>query len=148
MIVRLAGEADVPAVVGAYDWLFAPPGSKPDSWDETEAAARLRAVMAGEGRSTVFVAEDEGRVIGFCTVYLDIVSVRFGQRSWIEDLAVDPGARSKGTGTALMDAADAWARERGAEHIKLESGDARLRAHKFYEARGEVSTSRCFGWPL
>ena len=29
-------------------------------------------------------------VVGFATVYLDIVSVRFGQRAWVEDLAVAP----------------------------------------------------------
>jgi GNAT superfamily N-acetyltransferase len=98
----------------------------------------------------VLVAQpvNEGDIVGFCTAYLDIVSVRFGQRCWVEDLAAHPSWRSRGIGTLLLDAACGWARERGASHIELDSGDARHRAHQFYERRSPSSMSRCFGWTL
>jgi hypothetical protein len=42
------------------------------------------------------VAVDNVSLVGFATVYLDIVSVRFGQRAWVEDLAVAPIADRPG----------------------------------------------------
>jgi len=145
--IRFATDTDLPAVAAAYAWLFAPPGSTPPAWDESVAVARLDAVAADED-SDVFVAEEDGRIVGFSTVYLDIRSVRFGRRCWIEDLAVDPDHRSRGVGAGLMDAAENWARARGATHLELDSGDARERAHRFYESRDPSWTSRCFGWLL
>lgn len=145
--IRTARDADLPAVVAAYEWLFAPPGSRPASWDEAYAVQRLGAALRDE-RTTVLVAVDGDLIVGFCTAYLDIVSVRFGQRCWVEDLATDPDRRSRGVGTRLLDAACDWARTHGATHIELDSGDARHRAHRFYEARDPSWTSRCFGWLL
>jgi GNAT superfamily N-acetyltransferase len=59
-------------------------------------------------RSDVLIADADGHPVGFCTVYLDILSVRFGQRSWIEDLAVHPDRRSQSIGRRLMTAAQDW----------------------------------------
>ncbi|HEU4908276.1 MAG TPA: GNAT family N-acetyltransferase, partial [Propionibacteriaceae bacterium] len=123
-MIREALPADVPELVAAYDWLFAPPGVRPPDWSPTVAADRLEAAMA-DHRSAVLVADDNHTVVGFATVYLDIVSVRFGQRAWIEDLAVAPHRRSGGIGKALLDAAKVWARDHGAARLELESGSAR-----------------------
>jgi len=148
MIIRSAVDADLPAVAAAYAWLFEPPGGMPPTWNESGATAALRDVLAAE-RSDVLVAVDDGDTLaGFCTVYLDIVSVRFGQRCWIEDLAVHPDRRAQRVGARLMDAASDWAKDHGASHVELDSGDARLRAHRFYERREPAWTSRCFGWVL
>ena len=38
----------------------------------------------------MLVADDDGELVGFAIVYIDIVSVRFGQRAWVEDLTVAP----------------------------------------------------------
>ena len=67
-----------------------------------------------DDRAVVLVDDDNNTIVGFATVYLDIVSVRFGQRAWLEDLAVAPDRRSGGVGKALLHAAKAWARDRGA----------------------------------
>ncbi|MEA2171444.1 MAG: hypothetical protein QOF76_4744 [Solirubrobacteraceae bacterium] len=144
-MIRPATATDVPALVAAYDWLFAPPGGEPAGWDPDAAADRLRLAIAGE-RSTVLVAG--APITGFCTVYLDIESVRFGQRAWVEDLAVDAAHRSAGTGKALLGAACDWARERGATHLELDSGDARVDAHRFYEREGPAWRSRAYGYVL
>ncbi|MCP2324461.1 GNAT superfamily N-acetyltransferase [Hamadaea flava] len=151
VVIRTAFEDDVPAVVAAYEWLFAPPGSPPPSWDPDIAADRVRQALAADD-STVLIAVEspavDSGVVGFCTAYLDIVSVRFGRRCWVEDLATHPGRRSQGLGTLLLDAACSFARARGASHIELDSGDARVRAHHFYEARTPSWTARSFGWVL
>ena len=78
----------------------------------------------------------------------DLHSVRFGYRAWIEDLAVAPDRRSAGIGKALLDAARAWARGRGATHLELDSAEARADAHRFYEREGAQYRSISFGWEL
>lgn len=134
-------------MLGLYEWLFAPPGAMPGQWERRRAAASLRQAIASHD-SVVLVADDAGELVGLCTAYQDIHSVRFGYRAWVEDLAVDPGRRSKGIGKLLLDSAKAWARERGATHLELDSGDARLDAHRFYERESPDWTSRQFAWVL
>ena len=147
VIVRDAFADEMRAVAACYEWLFDPPGMRPPQWDEGVAVARLREAVESD-RSAVLVADVDSQIIGVCTVYLDIVSVRFGQRCWIEDLAVHPEWRSRGVGAGLMDAAAQWARDHGASHLELDSAEARERAHRFYERRRPAWTSRCFGWTL
>jgi GNAT superfamily N-acetyltransferase len=146
-VIRAAEPGDRDALVAAYEWLFAPPGSRPPRWDPERAALRLRQAMAS-GASEVLVADVDGAVVGICTVYRDIESVRFGQRAWVEDLAVHPDHRSAGHGKALLDAAKDWARERGAAHLELDSGEARADAHRFYEREQPSWRSINFGWEL
>jgi GNAT superfamily N-acetyltransferase len=146
-VIREAQAADAGALVGAYEWLFAPPGSRPAQWDKERASSRL-AGLVDAFDATMLVADVDGAVVGICSVYLDVVSVRFGQRAWVEDLAVDPGHRSAGHGKALLDAAKDWARARGATHLELDSGEARADAHRFYMREQPSWRSACFGWEL
>jgi GNAT superfamily N-acetyltransferase len=146
-VIRPAREDEVAALVAAYDWLFAPPGSQPRQWDPDAARQRLLALIASAD-GEVFVADADGVVVGICTVALDLVSVRFGQRAWVEDLAVDPDSRSAGHGKALLDAAKDWGRERGATHLELDSGEARGDAHRFYEREQPSWRSVSYGWEL
>jgi len=146
-VIRPAREDEVAALVAAYDWLFAPPGSQPRQWDPDAARQRLLALIASAD-GEVFVADADGVVVGICTVALDLLSVRFGQRAWVEDLAVDPDSRSAGHGKALLDAAKDWGRQRGATHLELDSGEARGDAHRFYERERPSWRSVSYGWEL
>ncbi|MGH2961620.1 MAG: GNAT family N-acetyltransferase [Solirubrobacterales bacterium] len=145
--IRVARLAEVDALVPLYEWLFEPPGSRPDAWDAERAADALGGAIRSED-SVVLVAEDDGRVIGFCTAYIDLESVRFGRRCWVEDLAVDPNRRSEGVGGALLTEARGWARERGATHLELDSAEARTDAHRFYEREGANWRSLSYSWVL
>ena len=145
--VREASAAEVERVLGMYEWLFAPPGSLPPRWNADRARAAIAQAIE-DPSSAVLVAEHRGDLLGICTAYLDMNSIRFGPRCWVEDLAVSPDHRSQGVGKALLDAAKDWARERGASHLELDSGDARAEAHRFYEREGPSWTSRCFAWEL
>ena len=145
--IRAAGADEVERVLGMYEWLFAPPGSLPPRWDPEQAGAALAEAIGAEG-STVLVAEHRTQLLGFVSAYLELESVRFGLRCWVEDLVVSPEHRSQGVGKALLDGAKDWARERGATHLELDSSDARIEAHRFYEREGPSWTSRCFAWEL
>ena len=147
LTIRSAAPGEEGHLVAMYEWLFAPPGSRPGRWDDTRARERLRVAIASPD-STILVAEDGGELIGFCTAYMDLESVRFGQRCWVEDFAIDPRRRSRGVGAALLDAVKAWARSAGATHLELDSGLARTDAHRFYEREGGARQSYSFGWEL
>jgi GNAT superfamily N-acetyltransferase len=139
-----AGEED--AVLALYEWLFAAPGVRPPGWDPERARGALRGAMESP-RAAVLVADD-GALVGLCTGYLDLDSVRFGSRCWVEDLAVAPARRSQGIGSALLTATRDWARERGATHLELDTGKARVDAQRFYEREQPSWRSIGYAWTL
>jgi GNAT superfamily N-acetyltransferase len=148
--IRAAEPADEGAILAAYEWLFAPPGSRPRAWNRERAAAAVAEAIESE-RSAVFVAEQSrgaDGVVGLCTAYLDLHSVRFGPRCWVEDLAVEPGRRSEGIGRALLARAREWAAERGATHLELDTGEARVDAQRFYERERPSWRSISYAWEL
>jgi GNAT superfamily N-acetyltransferase len=145
--LREAAPADADAVLPLYEWLFSPPGSVPPGWDRAAGLERLRETIASP-RSAVLLAADGAALVGLCSVYLDLNSVRYGLRCWVEDLAVDPARRSGGIGASLLDGARGWARSRGATHLELDSGAARSDAHRFYERERPSWTGRQYAWWL
>ena len=147
--VRSAEAGEAGEIVPLYEWLFAPPGSRPPDWDPRRAEVALE--QAIESRDSVILLAEAGAngpLIGLCSCYQDMHSVRFGYRAWVEDLAVDPEWRSRGVGKALLDAARGWGRERGAMHLELDSSMERRDAHRFYEREGAEYKSISFGWRL
>ncbi|HEX6585639.1 MAG TPA: GNAT family N-acetyltransferase [Solirubrobacterales bacterium] len=145
--IRAAMPGEVERVLGMYEWLFAPPGSVPPRWDPGRAREAIADAIA-DPEAAVLVAEHRGELLGLCTAYMDLDSVRFGRRCWVEDLAVSPSHRSQGVGKVLLDAAKDWARERGATHLELDSGETRADAHRFYEREDPSWRSVSYAWEL
>jgi len=146
--IRAAREAEVDTVLGIYAWLFEPPGYTPRWWDEKRARRALAEAIEAK-RSAVLVAEtDAGELVGVVSAYLDLNSIRFGLRCWIEDLAVDPMRRSAGIGKALLDAAKAWAKEHGATHLELDTGLAREDTQRFYDRQKPIAKGYSYSWAL
>ena len=145
--VRTALGGEVERILGMYEWLFEPPGSVPPGWDPERGRRALgRAISSDE--SAVLVAERGPELLGFASCYLDLDSVRYGLRCWVEDLAVSPEHRSQGVGKALLDGAKGWAEQRGATHLELDSGEARLDAHRFYEREEPAWKGLQYSWLL
>lgn len=147
-VIRAAEPGEEQRVIALYEWLFAPPGITPPSWDERRAAVALRQAIDSHDATVIVAEDDRGEFVGFITGYQDMHSVRFGYRAWVEDLAVHPERRSEGIGKALLDAAKSWARERGATHLELDSAETRADAHRFYEREEPSWRSVCFAWEL
>jgi GNAT superfamily N-acetyltransferase len=55
-------------------------------------------------------------------------------------LAVDPEARGQGLGRALIGRVEDWAQELGASRIKVQSGNDRHEAHRFYGRIGYLAS--------
>jgi GNAT superfamily N-acetyltransferase len=145
--IREARLDEVEAVLPCYQWLFDPPGERPPLWDEQGARMALTATIEDHD-SVLLLADDEGELVGFCTAYLDLNSVRFGPRCWVEDLAVHPDRRSQGIGQALLGAAKRWAAQHGSTHLELDTAEARTDAQRFYEGEDPSWRSVSYSWRL
>ncbi|WP_298672200.1 GNAT family acetyltransferase [uncultured Sphingomonas sp.] len=82
--------------------------------------------------SAILVARRAGAIVGSVMTGYD------GHRGWVYYLAVAPDARRAGLGRALMDAAEAWLRARGAPKLQLMVRAGNEGAQAFYRALGFV----------
>jgi ribosomal protein S18 acetylase RimI-like enzyme len=119
------------------------------AWDDAAAFAPglrdvlARAVRAQGPQSTVLVAEGaEGTPLGFISLRVgkDVVGAARGH---VADLAVIADARRMGVGTALMEAGEAWARDRGLPALSLDVWSSNKRALAFYQRLGYFAESLC-----
>jgi GNAT superfamily N-acetyltransferase len=148
VVVRPAEAGEERRLLGTYEWLFAPPGSRPRKWDPERAAAVLAEAIASPEAEILVAEAPSGELVGICTAYHELNSVRFGDRVWVEDLAVHPERRSQGIGKRLLDAAKDWARGRGATHLELASALGRTEAHRFYEREGPIGRAYSYVFEL
>jgi GNAT superfamily N-acetyltransferase len=65
-------------------------------------------------------------------------SMQSADRAELIGLVVDGRARRRGTGRALVDAAEQWAQSRGLTTLTVRSNVARDLSHPFYEALGYI----------
>jgi GNAT superfamily N-acetyltransferase len=104
---------------------------------------RFLADLTSSSQSFLFVAESDGRMVGFISGELREGSPTFRQRTWasVDDVFVEPDSRNLGIGRALLESVEAWARERRADGISLQVAAANERGRKFYAELGfrEVS---------
>jgi GNAT superfamily N-acetyltransferase len=92
----------------------------------------------------VFVAEEDGRVVGVVDLCL-MPRLNFAtDQAWVPDLVVTEAARSRGAGAALLARCEELARERSAWGIRLESATWRERAHAFYVREGWTHSGKSF----
>jgi GNAT superfamily N-acetyltransferase len=131
-LIRAAVPADVPALAALATHLGYP--ATADAMRE-----RLERIAARDDYQT-YVAERDGRVVGFAGVMHGLSYVYDPPYARLLSLVVEPGERGKGTGAALVAAAERWARGRGAEQMHLTTALHREGAHRFYEGLGYERT--------
>ncbi len=87
-----------------------------------------------------WIAEDSGRSLG-C-----VALARFNGYGEVKSLFVDPDARGKGVGAALMATLEDRARALGLPLLRLETGDTLDEAHRLYARQGFVPTGPFGGY--
>jgi ribosomal protein S18 acetylase RimI-like enzyme len=128
MIIRAATAADDGAVVALWDRCgLTRPWNPP---------LRDLAFLRAEGHGALLLAEDEGAAIGSVMVGHD------GHRGWIYYLAVTPARQRSGLGRRLVEAAEAWCRERGVPKVMLLVRPENAAVRAFYERIGFVEEPR------
>ena len=143
-IVRRATEADAPALgrLGgmllrahhAFDpQRFIAPGTDPESGYQWFLQTQLK-----EESAVVFVAEQEGVVIGYVFAALEPISWKELRDAcgFIHDVAVDEAGRRSGVSTALMTAALDWLRSRGAPRVVLGTAERNAAAQRLFDKLG------------
>ncbi len=89
------------------------------------------------GESVVFIAlAPDGSALGFMQLYPGFSSVRMVRTWLLNDLFVAPQARRQGVAEALLGAAAAFARARGAGRMTLSTGVANITAQTMYGRLG------------
>jgi GNAT superfamily N-acetyltransferase len=93
----------------------------PQFLDQEKYESEWRNILAAED-TAVFVAEEEGAVIGLLTV--KVVSETYHRPqpvcfAWAGIVSVDETKRGQGVGRALTSLAESWAAERGAVDMRL-----------------------------
>jgi GNAT superfamily N-acetyltransferase len=132
LLIRTASPDDVPALAALATHLGY--ATTPDAMRE-----RLGRIMPRDDYET-YVAERDGRVVGFAGVMHGLSYVYDPPYARLLSLVVEPGERGRGTGAALVAAAERWAREHGAAQLHLTTALHRDGAHRFYERLGYERT--------
>jgi len=120
--------ADAPAVALLSEQLGYPVSSE-------AVADRLASFAVSHGHGC-YVAERDGRILGWVDVFSVHMLISPCFFAEIGGLVVDTKARRQGIGRALMSTAETWAREQGYAEVRLRSGLHRTDAHEFYQSLG------------
>lgn len=136
LVVRAAEPRDLTAVTALVRELAT--SFVPDADRVAEGFAELLAsTAAGGARGRLTVAEEGGRVVGYCLAATHTTLHANGPAVWVEELVVDAACRGRGTGSALMADVEAWAARRGAVVVAL----ATRRAGAFYAGLGYAESA-------
>lgn len=136
--VRHATAGDAPGIAAAVRELLFELGGKPASAEQLRDAAR--ALVEDQDAGALFVAEADGKIVGFLGVSWQQAVRIPGSYGLIQELWVNPSWRSQAIGADLLEALNALARERGIGRIEVGLPGDRFpgveATRAFYEANG------------
>jgi GNAT superfamily N-acetyltransferase len=142
-VVRLAGPADFDPVSALLEEL-----GRPAVTDRDACLAVYERDLADPEAQHLLAEDDDGRIVGFCSLHFRPRLNQTSPQAWVPDLIVTEDARSMKVGHALLSEAVKRARERGCHHFTLESAHWREDAHRFYANFGLSDDGLSFGEAL
>ena len=78
----------------------------------------------------------DGELLGYACLYWSFTSLVPAETVLMNDLYVDPAARGKGIGRALIEASAAAGRERGAQRLEWATAPDNETAQRLYDSTG------------
>ena len=144
-LVRTAKAEDLPSLSALFDSYRQFYGQPADP----EACLRFMQQRMEQGDARQLVAQDpEGSLLGFVQLYPLWSSVRMKPLWLLNDLYVAESSRSKGVGSALLEAAKTMALQTGACGLSLETSPDNRKAKSLYERSGfDLQTHHFYFWP-
>lgn len=124
--IRTPTEPDAPALIELVRQFPTPTPS---------SAAKLAAIFAGkldDSTAYIFVAEDEGGLIGYVSGCRRTAFYAGGETAWVDEILVSPSHRGQDIGGLLMEAFEQRAAAEGCKLVSL----ATAGAGPFYSNRG------------
>lgn len=101
-------------------------GEIPEEW--------FRDIIASPWHDLLIAVEDN-QIIGFMSLSV-VMGPGIRRNAYLEDFVVDENIRAHGVGTALWDAMEKWAEEKGCARMEFTCGNGREVAQKFYKNHG------------
>lgn len=145
LILRAATPGDIAALarlgkasfVDAFGHMYSP-ADLAAFLEATKSEAAIAALIA-DPRAVIQLAEQDGRLLGYCTIGLDCGwpdHARGSRAMELKQLYMDSAATGLGIGTLLMDWALAELARRGADEIQLSVYSGNHGAQRFYARYG------------
>ena len=142
MQIRTATIDDIPAMAELLHELFA---IEADFTPDYDTQIRGLGMLIESESAKIFVAEDNGHVVGMCTIQV-IISTAMGMEvGAMEDVVIDVDHRGKGIGSAMMCLVEQWARAKGLGRLQLLADKDNGPALCFYRQQGWKHTN-LIGW--
>ena len=137
MLIRSAKDSDYEELMGLYN-LFV----ESDRYSEHDSDSFHK--VLNNPNNFIFIAEDEGAIIGFLTFSVRDVIRYPKQITEVDELFVLEEYRKHGVGKKLMEHMEDKAKELNCHKIFIESSSEREGAHKFYESIGFINNGYHF----
>ncbi|HTT41438.1 MAG TPA: GNAT family N-acetyltransferase [Steroidobacteraceae bacterium] len=134
MTVRAAVAGDIPALLALVRryWDF----EGIDGFDALRIELLLKELTPGGPRGEILVSEAAGQLEGYLALVYVLSLEHRGLMAEIDELFVLPEARGRGTGSALLAAAEARLRARGCVRAQLQLALANQAGRAFYTRHG------------
>lgn len=132
---RPAAEADVDAILEMRRRYYAEDGY-PFAEAEAEARQAVVDLIRDDKLGRLWVARDQGRVIGYLAVTLGFSLEYRGRDAFIDELFIEEQARGQGLGRRALEIAESYGRERGVKALHLEVEHHREAAFELYRRSG------------
>ena len=138
--LRRARDSDRDAVLALVPRLVTgftpPPWRKPAAMTPTDLDVISQALASQSEDPVIYVAETEGRVVGF--IHLTSLEDYYRRRrhGHIGDIVVAEGEEGRGIATALMAKAEEWCRAQGYDWLSLSVFEQNERAERLYRKLG------------
>jgi ribosomal protein S18 acetylase RimI-like enzyme len=130
--IRLADMGDLEEVANLFDQYR-------QFYEQTPDIALARKFISDRikrQQSVILVAENNGKLTGFCQLYATFCSVKAAPIVVLYDLFVVQIARKSGAGRALMLAAQDYAKQDGFVRLDLSTAKTNVNAQALYESLG------------
>ena len=117
--------------------------------DEQMLALSRALIAAPELEGVQFVArDDDGRAIGFASLFWTWTTTRGGRLGVMNDLYVSPAARGSGAAEALIEACRARCEQHGAVALEWQTAVDNHRAQAVYERVGGERSDRWLDYTI
>lgn len=130
--IRMASPSDLTGVAQLFDGYRRFYGQAAD----IERARDFIGERLSRNDSWILVAQRGEDLVGFVQLYPSFSSTRTSRIAILNDLFVAEPERARGTGRALLDAAEDLARKLGLDALELATATDNTAAQSLYEAQG------------
>ncbi|WP_088006431.1 GNAT family N-acetyltransferase [Indiicoccus explosivorum] len=111
---------------------------------EKDLKGHIRHLLSQPNEGLQFVAEENGRPLGFATLYFSYSTLQLKRQAIMNDLFVAEDARGKRIGEQLFRACLAYVREHDLAYMLWETGRDNTKAQAFYKKMGAEPAEQVF----